>query len=141
MTPQEWLIDKSALARLSDSPDADQWISRIDRGLVHISTATLLEIGYSAQSPADWSDRVTRPPATLMPIVNLTPGSEKRALEVQGMLVARGHHRAPSVADLLIAAAAESAGLIVLHVDKDFELIADVTGQSMQRLTLHAHHD
>nr|WP_245723548.1 PIN domain-containing protein [Microbacterium humi] len=52
------------------------------------------------------------------------------------MLVAKGHHRAPSVGDLLIAATAEAAGLTVLHVDKDFELIADVTGQPVERLLL-----
>ena len=31
--------------------------------------------------------------------------------------------------DLVIAAAAESADLVVLHYDHDFDLIADVTGQ------------
>ena len=31
--------------------------------------------------------------------------------------------------DLLIAAAAEQAGLALLHYDNDFELIAKVTGQ------------
>jgi len=49
-------------------------------------------------------------------------------------LAARGHHRAPSVPDLVIAAIAESAGLVVLHNDKDFELIAEITGQLVQRL-------
>jgi predicted nucleic acid-binding protein len=34
----------------------------------------------------------------------------------------------------VIAAIAETAGLVVLHEDKDFELIAEVTGQEMQRL-------
>jgi predicted nucleic acid-binding protein len=35
---------------------------------------------------------------------------------------------------LLIAAAAETARLTVLHVDKGFELIAAVTGQAIHRL-------
>ena len=43
-------------------------------------------------------------------------------------------HRAPSVPDLLIAATAELAELTLLHVDKDFDLIADVTGQPIERL-------
>lgn len=46
----------------------------------------------------------------------------------------RGHHRAPSVPDLIIAAIAEFAGLVVLHDDKDFELIAEITRQPVQRL-------
>ena len=50
------------------------------------------------------------------------------------MLSERGHHRAPSVPDLLIAATAELAELVVLHLDKDFELIASLTGQRVERL-------
>ena len=36
------------------------------------------------------------------------------------------------MADLLVAASAEAAGLPVLHYDADFDLIAEVTGQPMQ---------
>jgi predicted nucleic acid-binding protein len=36
----------------------------------------------------------------------------------------------------MIAATAEFAGLTVLHLDKDFEIIADVTGQPLERLGL-----
>ena len=49
-------------------------------------------------------------------------------------LADRGMHRAPSVPDLLIAAVAERSGLTVLHLDKDFDLIADVTGQPVETL-------
>jgi predicted nucleic acid-binding protein len=51
------------------------------------------------------------------------PGDGKRAVEVLRSLAERGQHRAPSIPDLLIAAAAETARLTVVHVDKDFELI------------------
>ena len=57
---------------------------------------------------------------------------------MQLLLADRGLHRAPAVPDLLIAAAAELAGLRVLHVDEDFELIASVTGQDVERLDLGA---
>ncbi len=69
-----------------------------------------------------------------MPVEYLTPRIEDRALELQSVLAARGQHRAPSVPDLLVAATAELAELTVLHVDKDFELIAEVTGQRVERL-------
>lgn len=59
---------------------------------------------------------------------------EDRAVEVQMRLAERGHHRAASIPDLLVAATAELAGLTLLHVDKDFELIAEVTGQAVERL-------
>lgn len=39
--------------------------------------------------------------------------------------------------DSLIIAAAELAGLTVLHFDKDFEVIADITGQSLERLNVN----
>ncbi|MGB3054545.1 MAG: PIN domain-containing protein, partial [Acidimicrobiales bacterium] len=76
-----------------------------------------------------------RPPLSEMPVEYLTPAIEDRAVEVQLALAERGLHRAPSIPDLLIAATAELAGLTVLHVDKDFELIAEVTDQPQQRLS------
>jgi len=45
-------IDQSALARLAQSSDPDLWSNRIERGLVHISNVTRLEIGYSASDIA-----------------------------------------------------------------------------------------
>jgi len=129
-----WLIDKSAYARLAMAADAEEWALRIERGLVRIAFATVLEIGYSARSGADWTTSVTRPPLSLMPREHATPKAGNRALDVQGILAQRGHHRAPSVPDLLVAAIAESADLTVLHVDKDFELISEITGQPLERL-------
>ena len=71
-----------------------------------------------------------------MPVAYLTPAIEDRAVEVQGQLADQGQHRAPSIPDLLVAATAELAGLTVLHVDKDFELIATLTGQPTERVRL-----
>ena len=73
-----------------------------------------------------------------MPVEYMTPAIEDRAVEVLTLLADRGQHRAPSVPDLIIAATAELAGLTVLHLDKDFDVIADVTGQSVERLTVKA---
>ena len=77
---------------------------------------------------------ISAPPVGLMPVEYLTPSTEDRAFVIQGELARRGHHRAASAPDLLVAAAAEQSGLKVLHVDKDFDLIADVTRQPMERL-------
>ena len=131
----DWLVDKSALVRLASSPDADQWATRIERGLVRISTVTRLAVGFSARSGRDLRDASARPPLRSMPLEYLTPAIEDRAIEVQALLADRSEHRAPSIPDLLIAAAAELAQLTVLHLDKDFDLIASVTGQPVERLT------
>ncbi len=71
-----------------------------------------------------------------MPVENTTPRIESRTVEIQELLAGVGHHRAPSVPDLIIAATAELAGLVVLHVDKDFELIAATTEQPTEQLRL-----
>jgi predicted nucleic acid-binding protein len=129
-----WLADTSALARLATSPDAATWSQRIDRGLVRISTVTRLEVGFSARSGPALRAALQVPPLASLPVEYATPASEDRAADVQLLLADRGLHRAPSVPDLLVAAVAELAGLTVLHLDKDFELIAEITGQSLERV-------
>jgi predicted nucleic acid-binding protein len=131
-----WLIDKSALVRLADSPDAAEWAARIERGLVRITTVTRLETGYSARSGSQMRAGFLRPPLSSMPVEYLTPAIEDRAVELLTLLADRGQHRAPSIPDLIIAATAELAGLTVLHLDKDFDLIAEITGQSTERLNM-----
>ena len=71
-----------------------------------------------------------------MPVEYLTPAVEDRAVEVLTLLADRGQHRAPSIPDLIIAATAELAGLTVLHLDKAFEVIAEITGQPVERLNV-----
>jgi len=132
--PPGWLIDKSALVRLGRSTDSEVWADRIERGLLRISTVTLLEVGYSARDAQDLRAGLREPPVASMPVEYAAPASEDRAVEVLGLLADRGNHRAPSVPDLLIAAIAERAGLVVLHQDKDFDLIAEITGQPTERL-------
>jgi len=131
-----WLIDKSALVRLAQSPEVDEWAVRIQRGLVRITTVTRLEVGFSARSGDDLRSGLRVPPLASMPVEYLTPVTEDRALAVQIALADLGQHRAPSIPDLLIAATAEVAQLTVLHVDKDYELIAEVTGQPVERLAV-----
>ena len=129
-------MDTSALARLARSPEAATWTERIERGLVRISTVTRLEIGYSARSGPDLRAATHRPPLASMPVEYQTPAIEDRAIEVQLRLADLGQHRAPSVADLIVAATAELSGLTVVHLDKDFEMIAEVTAQPLERLVV-----
>jgi hypothetical protein len=96
----------------------------------------MLEFGYSARSGTALRAELDGPLLSAMPVEYLTPAAEDRAIEVQALLADRGMHRGPAVPDLLVAAAAERAGLTVLHVDRDFETIAEVTGQPVERLRL-----
>lgn len=132
MAVTSWLIDKSALYRINAVSDV--WLSRIQRGLVRISSVTLLEIGFSTRNGADHRSTLGEPPVSLMPVEHITPAIESRAVEIQMLLADRGQHRAPSIPDLLIAATAELGKLTVLHADKDFDLIAAITDQPIERL-------
>ena len=132
----DWLIDKSALVRLKESADAAQWAARIERGLIRIATVTRLAVGYSARSGPDLRAELRQPPLAVMPVEYQTPAIEDRAVEVLTLLADRGQHRAPSIPDLIIAATAELAGLTILHLDKDFEIIASITGQPLERLNV-----
>ena len=86
-----------------------------------------LEVLRSARDGAEheeiWFER------QLLPRAPITEASTNRAIEMQGELCARGRPRGVPITDLLIAAAAEQAGLTVLHYDRDFDLIAEITGQ------------
>ena len=55
----------------------------------------------------------------------------ERARQVQRMLAGRSQ-QGRKVPDLLVAATAEDAGLVVLHYDADFDRIAAVTGQTCE---------
>jgi len=87
---------------------------------------TDLELGFSASNAADW-DRLQRL-LSRFELVHVTPTVVDRAKAVQRLLADKGL-KGRKVPDLLIAAAAELAGLTVVHYDHDFELIASVTGQ------------
>jgi predicted nucleic acid-binding protein len=60
----------------------------------------------------------------------------RRAADVLELLAERGplHHRQVGLPDLLIAAAAELAEMPVIHYDRDFEVIAEVTGQPVEAI-------
>jgi predicted nucleic acid-binding protein len=133
---ERWLIDKSALVRMPSHADEPMWSRRITQGLVHVCALTLLEVGYSARNAAGHAALLGSAPLARMIIEWDIPSPvTRRAFEVQGLLAAHGHHRAPGVPDLLLAATAEAIGLTLLHSDKDFDLIAGLTGQPLYRLS------
>lgn len=122
-----YLGDTSALARRGQSLVADRLVPLLESGLVARCTATDLEAGFSSTSPG--SHRAMREERSAWPFVEMTQQTLDRAVAVQDALAERSQQRGAKIADLLIAAAAEEGGLVVLHYDHDFDLIADITGQ------------
>jgi predicted nucleic acid-binding protein len=131
VSPDTWLVDKSVLARLARPEVREVVLPRVQAGRIAISIVTELEIGFSARSVDDYLTTRRTLVDHLVPIL-IAPRAERRAREVQAELVRRGQHRAVSIPDLLMAAAAEVEQLSVLHYDADFELIASITGQPTQ---------
>lgn len=122
-----FLADKSALARMPIAAVRARLEPLLVDGLVATCGIIDLEIGFSAQTAA--VHREVRRERRSLPRARIDDEVLDRAFEVQGLLADRGQHRLPIPA-LVIAAAAESANLTVLHYDADFERIAEVTGQA-----------
>lgn len=129
MTPY-YLGDTSALARLTHPAVAPRLAPLLESGLVARCTPTDLEAGYSSPNPA--AHRAMRRFRSAWPMVAMDQPVLDRAVDVQDALADRSQQRGAKIADLLVAAAAETAGLVVLHYDRDFELIAGVTGQPVE---------
>lgn len=126
-----WLVDTSALARLSVPEVGEVLRPLIDAGRMAVAAATVLEIGYTARSKAD-HEQSQQTVLQRLQFVYGSPRSERRAIENQQSLMDTGHHRAVKLPDLLVAAVAEVEGLTVMHYDADFDRIAEITGQPTQ---------
>jgi predicted nucleic acid-binding protein len=130
------LVDNSALGRIRTKPSvAARLEPLIVEGCVATCSVTDLEQLFSARSGtehrewrADIALRYSRVP--------IDQATLDRAVDVQALLADRGQHRGASLPDLVVAAAAERAGLTVLHYDSDFELIGTVTGQPVEWVVL-----
>ncbi|MFI8892371.1 PIN domain nuclease [Streptomyces paradoxus] len=135
MTVADYLIDTSALARVLLRQTTTEWDDRIGAGLVAICDITELEVLYSAHSAADRARLKAALDAHYV-WCPMPDGIYRRSRIVQEQLTAKGEHRSAGPVDLLVAAAAEEAGLTLLHLDRDFETIARTTGQPVRMIDL-----
>lgn len=124
------LVDKSAYEQQRHHEAADELLRALGHeGDLATCEMIALEVLYSARNASDYRARRDLLDSLMwLPVDNQVM---RRALEVQGLLVASGQHRRP-IPDLVIAATAEIHGAVVLHYDKDFDLIADVTKQPVR---------
>lgn len=86
-----------------------------------------LELGFSARNGTEW-DRIAAG-VGVFPLIEVDAADLRRAASVQRALADVGL-RGRKVPDLVIAAVAERGGLTVLHYDRDFDLISQVTRQA-----------
>ena len=122
-----YLVDTSVYNRLH-IPEVRSRVLDLPARDLRISVPLLVEVGWSARNAGEHAKLVGTLEETYH-LVTTSPHSQARAVNVQGMLAARGQHRSAGLADLLIAATAEEHDLTILHYDADFDTIAAVTGQ------------
>lgn len=125
-------VDTSAWHHSTDPGVAGRWRAALDADEVVICDQVRLEILWSAHSAVDY-DALAEELTHLQPIPT-SSSAFARAVEVQHRLAHVGglHHRSVKIADLVIAAAAETAGAVVWHYDADYDRIAAVTGQRVE---------
>jgi hypothetical protein len=93
-----------------------------------------LEVLFSARNRED-HERIRQRRSLAYQSVPITDAILQRAIDIQAELARTGRHRIP-IPDLIIAAAAEAAGLTLLHYDRDYDLIAEVTHQPAEWVVL-----
>jgi predicted nucleic acid-binding protein len=126
------LADTSAwvVSRRADQRDLRGWFDdEVLEGEIGTCDMVRLELLYSARNRSEFEALAVELDA--LPDCPVEKRQWRRALDVYAALAAQGgsHQRQVKQADLLIAAAAEAAGVEVLHYDEDYERIAAVTGQ------------
>lgn len=130
MARVRYLADTSVFARLAKPGVAAAFMPRAAEGRVAICAPVAFELGFAARRYEDYAALTERMLA--YPTVPITDADHHRALEIQQELARRGHHRALSLVDALVAATAEARELAILHYDADFELVAAITGQRQE---------
>jgi predicted nucleic acid-binding protein len=91
-----------------------------------------LELLLSARGRADF--RLLAADLGRFRYLRVDERSEDAAVRIQAALAERNRHRGPSPVDLLIAAIAEVNGATLLHYDRHFDAIEQVTGQATEWL-------
>lgn len=130
--PRGWILDKSAAAR-ADVPEIAEALTDL-AGLLHLCPIGELEQLYSARSAADYVGRKTRIREVYLPAPAPADILERALILQQDLAQHHGMWHRIALGDLLIAETALHHGLGVLHVDRDYDRIAEVRPLVSRRL-------
>ena len=123
------LADTSVWA-FKTRPGIREWFATaVESGEIACCDMIALELLHLARNPSEFA--AIEMGLAAMPWIEPHASDWTRAREVYRALGARRGQAQRSVkhADLLIAAAAERAGMTLAHYDSDYDTIASVTGQ------------
>lgn len=125
--------DTSALILAARDPAAGRLLeAALTADEVAITEPILLEYLNGARNVDEYG-RFRQALASL-PLLTTTERDWGRALDVHALLAATGpgHQRSVRLVDLVVAATAERNDAAVVHVDRDYERIASLTGQRVR---------
>jgi predicted nucleic acid-binding protein len=122
-----YLADKSAITRMRLPAVSERLGSLVENGLVASCALVDLEILFSTRTMREYID--VRHERAGFEQLDMEQVDWDRALAVQAKLARTGCTRAVGIPDLLLAATAERHRVTLLHYDRDFDVIAGVTGQ------------
>lgn len=127
MALTSYLVDKSALARVHQPQVRAVLAPLAQSGLLATCSIIEMELLFSATG-TQHGQRIHQSQRDFVRLPLLDEVGD-RAVEVQLKLIETASHRSVKLPDLLIAAIAERNGACVLHYDRDFDRIAEITGQ------------
>jgi predicted nucleic acid-binding protein len=119
------IVDKSAWVRAADPAYAAGWEALSESDRLRMCDVTVLEVLVSARSASDARELERGLDAFPRARMDATTFSAARSA-LRG-LAAIGAHRLP-IPDVLIAACAQQHGLGVLHLDRHFDVLAELLG-------------
>jgi predicted nucleic acid-binding protein len=129
-----YLADTSAVWRLLRGQVGDPWPRYVASGLVALCPPVESELMVSVRADREYEPFF----AVLRGTFGWYPALDdpwRHILAVQRDLLKIGHHRGPSVLDILIALTAQQHRLTLIHADADFAAVAKVRpGISMIRV-------
>jgi predicted nucleic acid-binding protein len=124
-----YLVDTSVLARARQAVVGERLAALAQAGQLWTCRLIDLEVVYGSRA-RDVAEVIAERRA--LPEAPITANVMQRALLTATAMAASGLHRGAKPVDLVIAAAAEAAGLAVLHYDDDYDRIASVTRQPVE---------
>lgn len=129
------LFDTGAWTWVRDRrfPELATWFNgAVEAGLVLVCDLVILELTRLAPNEARAREVAER--LAIFESIPMPTELWGRARRTQLALAASGDHRRVPPADLLLAGAAEEAGVALVHYDRDYERIAAVAGLRHQWL-------
>ncbi|MEU8898358.1 PIN domain nuclease [Nocardia sp. NPDC048505] len=128
-----FLADTSALVRFFRNQTGPEWNQVFDAGLVGICEPVRQEFLRAVGGrPAFYeAEALLR---EVFPYFAMRDSAWDDTADLQRLLADQGWHQSAGPVDLLVSVTAVHHKLTVLHADRDFDTIAKVTGQSVERI-------